>query len=58
MLRTVLASLATGDTPDAILDDFPSLTPEDIQGAIAFAAHRLKRICPYQRFRESNESKA
>jgi uncharacterized protein (DUF433 family) len=36
-LRTVLASLATGDTPEAILADFPSLTPDDVRAAIAFA---------------------
>ncbi len=34
-LRTVLASLADGDTAEKILADFPSLTPEDIQAAIA-----------------------
>ena len=37
-LRTLLASLAAGDTVDAILADFPSLKPEDVQAAIAFAA--------------------
>jgi uncharacterized protein (DUF433 family) len=37
-LRTVLASLAAGDTVEAILADFPSLKPADIQAAIAFAA--------------------
>src|ERR1700687_5687133 len=37
-LRTVLASLATGDTTEEILTGFPSLKPEAIQAAIAFAA--------------------
>jgi len=37
-LRTVLASLAAGDTTEEILSGFPSLKPEDIQAAIAFAA--------------------
>ena len=37
-LRTVLVSLADGDSADEILKDFPSLKPEDIQAAIAFAA--------------------
>lgn len=37
-LRTVLASLATGDTVEAILADFPVLKAEDVQAAIAFAA--------------------
>jgi uncharacterized protein (DUF433 family) len=37
-LRTVLASLAAGDLPEAILSDFPALRPEDVQTAISFAA--------------------
>jgi uncharacterized protein (DUF433 family) len=36
-LRTVLASLAAGDSPDEILADFPSLKAEDVQAAIALA---------------------
>jgi uncharacterized protein (DUF433 family) len=35
-LRTVLASLAAGDSAEEILTDFPSLKPEDVQAAIAF----------------------
>jgi len=45
-LRTVLASLADGDTPDEILADFPSLTAEDIQAAIAFAAASAEEDLP------------
>ena len=45
-LRTVLASLAAGDTSEAILADFPSLTPEDIQAAIAFAAASAEEDLP------------
>jgi uncharacterized protein (DUF433 family) len=37
-LRTVLASLADGDTIEEILTDFPSLRAEDVRAAIAFAA--------------------
>ena len=37
-LRTVLASLAEGDSTDQILADFPTLKVEDIKAAIAFAA--------------------
>jgi uncharacterized protein (DUF433 family) len=37
-LRTVLASLATGDSTEEILADFPALKTEDVQAAIAFAA--------------------
>ena len=37
-LRTVLASLAAGDSADEILADFPSLKIEDVQAAIEFAA--------------------
>jgi len=37
-LRTVLASLAEGDSPEVILSAFPTLRPEDLRAAIAFAA--------------------
>jgi hypothetical protein len=36
-LRTLLASLAGGDSLETILTDLPSLEPEDIRAAIAFA---------------------
>ena len=45
-LRTVLASLATGDAPATILADFPSLNPEDVQAAIAFAAASAEEDLP------------
>lgn len=37
-LRTVLASLADGDTIPDILADFPTLTEEAVRAVIAFAA--------------------
>lgn len=37
-LRTVLASLAAGDSVNEILADFPALKAEDVQAAIEFAA--------------------
>jgi uncharacterized protein (DUF433 family) len=45
-LRTVLASLAEGDSAQDILSDFPSLKPEDIQAAIAFAAASAEEDLP------------
>lgn len=36
-LRTVLASLADGDTVDDLLREFPALTAEAVNAAIAFA---------------------
>ena len=45
-LRTVLASLAAGDTSERILNDFPSLKLEDIQAAIAFAAASAEEDLP------------
>jgi len=45
-LRTVLASLAAGDTAEEILSDFPSLKPEDIQAAIVFAAASAEEYLP------------
>jgi uncharacterized protein (DUF433 family) len=45
-LRTVLASLAGGDSPQQVLDDFPTLKPEDIQAAIIFAATSAQEDLP------------
>ncbi len=45
-LRTVLASLAGGDSPEEILADFPSLSVEDIRAAIAFAAASAEEDLP------------
>jgi uncharacterized protein (DUF433 family) len=45
-LRTVLASLADGDTAEKILADFPSLTGEDVRAAIAFAAASAEEDLP------------
>ena len=45
-LRTVLASLADGDTPAEILAAFPSLHPDDLQAAIAFAASSAEEDLP------------
>jgi len=45
-LRTVLASLADGDSPEEILAAFPTLKPEDIQAAIAFAAASAEEDLP------------
>jgi uncharacterized protein (DUF433 family) len=45
-LRTVLASLADGDSTQEILDDFPSLKAEDVQAAIAFAAASAEEDLP------------
>lgn len=45
-LRTVLASLADGDTQEDILGDFPSLKAEDVKAAIAFAAASAEEDLP------------
>jgi len=45
-LRTVLASLAAGDTQEDILRDYPTLTAEDIRTAIAFAAASAEEDLP------------
>jgi uncharacterized protein (DUF433 family) len=45
-LRTVLASLADGDSAEEILSDFPSLKAEDIQAAITFAAASAEEDLP------------
>ena len=45
-LRTVLASLAEGDSMETILASFPSLSPEDVRAAIAFAAASAEEDLP------------
>lgn len=45
-LRTILASLAEGATPAEILNDFPTLTEEDVRAAIAFAATSAQEDLP------------
>lgn len=45
-LKTVLASLAEGDAVEEILADFPTLTAEDIQAAIRFAAASAEEDLP------------
>ena len=45
-LRTVLASLADGDSAEEILVDFPSLKAADVQAAIAFAAASAEEDLP------------
>jgi uncharacterized protein (DUF433 family) len=45
-LRTVLASLASGDSAEDILYDFPSLKTEDVRAAIAFAAASAEEDLP------------
>ena len=45
-LRTVLASLAEGDTVEEILKAFPSLKEDDVRAAIAFAATSAEEDLP------------
>ncbi len=45
-LRTVLASLASGDSIQEILADFPSLAAEDVHAAIVFAAASAEEDLP------------
>jgi uncharacterized protein (DUF433 family) len=45
-LRTVLASLAEGDSVDEILHAFPTLCDKDLRAAIAFAAASAQEDLP------------
>jgi uncharacterized protein (DUF433 family) len=44
--RTVLASLAEGATMEEILEDFPTLSREDVRAAITFAAASAQEDLP------------
>jgi uncharacterized protein (DUF433 family) len=45
-LRTVLASLADGDSVDQILKSFPTLNQEQVRAAVAFAAASAQEDLP------------
>jgi uncharacterized protein (DUF433 family) len=45
-LRTVLASLAEGGTVEDILKDFPTVSADDVQAVIAFAAASAEEDLP------------
>ena len=45
-LRTVLASLADGDSVEHILKSFPTLTQDHVRAAIAFAAASAQEDLP------------
>lgn len=45
-IRTVLASLAEGMTPEEILTDFPTLTVDAVRAVIAFAAASAEEDLP------------
>jgi len=45
-LRTVLASLADGDSVEDVLRAFPALKPEDVRAAIVFAAASAEEDLP------------
>ncbi len=36
-VETIVSLLAQGETVKAILDDYPGLTPEDVQACLAYA---------------------
>jgi uncharacterized protein (DUF433 family) len=46
LLRAVLAGLAAGETTEVLLAGYPSLKPEDVQAAIAFAAASAGECLP------------
>lgn len=52
-LRTVLASLADGDSIETILQAFPSLTTDHVRAAVAFAAAAASGDLPPPRLRDS-----
>jgi len=45
-LRTVMASLADGDSVEQIIRSFPTLTEEQVRAAIAFAAASVQEDLP------------
>lgn len=46
-LRTILASLEEGCSPEEIIEGFPSLQLEDVRAVIAFAAASAREDLPW-----------
>jgi uncharacterized protein (DUF433 family) len=46
LLRTILVSLAEGDSVESILGSFPSLSEADVRAVIAFAAASAEEDIP------------
>ena len=46
LIRTILASLAEGARVEEILEDFPTVTEEDVRAVIAFAAASAEEDLP------------
>ena len=46
LVRTILGYLAHGETTDAILRDFPTVTEADVRAVIAFAAASASEDLP------------
>ena len=47
-VRTILASLAEGDTVQELLNDFPTLKEADVRAVVAFAAASAEEDLPLQ----------
>jgi uncharacterized protein (DUF433 family) len=47
-VRTILASLAEGDTVQDLLKDFPTLKEDDVRAIVAFAAASAEEDLPLQ----------
>ncbi len=49
MVSVILDNLAGGETPEEIIKSYPSLTREDIQAAMQYAAELAKdRVIPFK----------
>jgi len=42
IVSQLLAAMASGETPQRLLEDYPSLSPADIRAALAFASDLSK----------------
>ncbi len=42
MVSVILDNLAAGETPERILQGYPTLQPEDIQAALGYAAEMVR----------------
>ena len=58
MVWLIVQYLANGDSKDDILVAYPSLTREDVQACLAYAAEVTRERCYLSRFRVDSELQA
>ena len=41
-VHLIVSLMASGETPETIIENYPELEPEDVRQALAYAAHHVR----------------